>query len=98
MENIARQRVYNQLKEIVTFQDPEDFFIAEEVVNHILKMDKKGILVDLEIGKGAHLGKGVVLNRGVKIGKNSYLEGNIILGEGVKIGENVQISTYPEQV
>lgn len=98
MENIARQRVYNQLKEIVTFQDPEDFFIAEEVVKYILQMDKKGILIDLEIGKGVHLGQGVILNRGVKIGKNSYLAGNILLREGVRIGENVQISTYPNQI
>ncbi len=98
MENIARQGIYNKLKEIVTFQDSEDFFIAEEVVKHILRMDKKGILVDLEIGKGTHLDQGVALNKSVKIGKNSYLAGNILLGEGVRIGENVQISTYPEQI
>lgn len=92
MEKIAQKRVYEQLKEIVTFQDPEDFFIAEEVAQNILKMSKKGILVDLTIGKGAYWGQGVILNKGVKIGKNSRLKGNITLGENVDIGSDVQIS------
>ncbi|HIE43988.1 MAG TPA: multidrug transporter [Candidatus Omnitrophica bacterium] len=98
MESLARRNVYSQLKEIVTFQDPEDFFIAEEVVEDILEMDRRKILVDLEIGKGAHISKGVKLSRGVRIGKNSYLKGTIILEEGVNIGDRVQISTYPAQM
>ena len=101
MDKIARQRVYDQLKGIVTFQDPEDFFIAEEVVNNILKMDKEGILVDLDIGKGARLNSGVILNKDIKIGRNSELDGNIILQEGIKIGEGVKIlgnDKYPVKV
>ncbi|MBU0533264.1 MAG: NTP transferase domain-containing protein [Candidatus Omnitrophica bacterium] len=101
MENIARQRVYEQLKEIVIFRDPEDFFIAEEVVSCLLEMDRKGILVDLQIGKGAYLGRGVILDRNVTIGKNSYLEGDINIQEGVKIKEGVKIigdDKYPVKI
>ncbi len=101
MENIARQRVYEQLKGIVSFHDCEDFFISEDVAKHILEMDKKGILVDLNMGKGAYLGKGVILGKNVKIGKNSYLNGNVIIQEGVHIGENVKIignKKYPVKI
>lgn len=101
MENISRRRVYEQLKEVVTFQDPEDFFIAEEVANRILEMDKKGVLADLQVGKGAYLGKGVILGKNVNIGKNSYLNGDITVQEGVKIGENVKIigdKKYPVKI
>jgi len=97
MENLAREKVYNELKNIISFDDLEDFFLAEEVAQQILKMDRRGVLADVEIGKGAYIDKGVKLSKGVKIGKNAHLEGKVTLGEGVKIGPSVQITAYPQQ-
>ena len=96
MNNIARKKIYDRLKEIVTFEDPDDFFISDEVVNNILNLAKNGP-VDITIGQGAFLGKGVKLSPKVSIGKHAHLEGNIFLDEGVKIEEEVRMSTYPEQ-
>lgn len=98
MEEIARDKIYDKLKNIITFKDREDFFIADEVVDKILKLDKKGKLLDIKIGKGVHIGKGVDFDTGVTIKDHAYLEGNIKLGEKVVIGERVHLSTYPNQV
>ncbi len=98
MEEIARDKVYDKLKNIITFKDREDFFITEEVVNKILKLDKNGRPLDIVLGKGVHIGKGVDLNVGVVIKDHAYLDGNIKLSEGVIIGERVHLSTYPNQV
>lgn len=97
MESIARERVYDKLKDIVTIQDKDDFFIADEVVEQILQLDKKFQSLDIVIGKGAHIGRQVQLNRGAQIGNHAYLEGRIIFGERVRIQENVHLSTYPHQ-
>jgi bifunctional UDP-N-acetylglucosamine pyrophosphorylase/glucosamine-1-phosphate N-acetyltransferase len=97
MEEIARGRVYEKLKNIITFKDPEDFFIADEVVDKIIKLDREGKLLDIVVGKGVHVGKGVDLETGVIIKDHAYLEGNVKLGEEVIIGERVHLSTYPGQ-
>ncbi len=96
MNNIARKNAYDKLKEIVTFEDPDDFFIAEEVVEDIVKMAKNAP-VDITIGQGAYIGKGVRLSPQVIIGKYARLEGNIILQERVRIGDEVQMSTFSHQ-
>ena len=97
MDAIARNRVYNKLKNIVTVEDKEDFFIADEVVEGILNLDGREGALDIVIGKGVCLHKGVKLSKGVRIRKNSILEGNIELGRNVTIGENVYLRTYPHQ-
>lgn len=97
MEDIARSRIYGKLKNIITFKDKEDFFLADEVVQQILDLDRREETLDIVIGKGVHLHKGVQLNRGVHIKKNSLLEGNIKLGKNVTIWEGVTLSTYPDQ-
>lgn len=97
METIARNRVYDKLKNIITIEDREDFFIADEEVERILTLDRKGETLDIVIAKGACLHKGVKLSKGVHIKKNSILEGNIELGRNVTIGENVSLSTYSHQ-
>jgi len=98
MEEMARDRVYEKLKNIITFKDREDFFIADEVVNRILEQDKKGEPLDIVIGKGVYIGSGVYMDAGVVIKDHAYLDGNIKLSEGVIIGERVHLSTYPHQV
>lgn len=97
MEAIARNRVYDKLKNIITIEDREDFFIADEVVERILDLDRKEGTLDIVIEKGVYLHKEVRLNKGVRIKKNSILEGNIELERNVTIGENVSLSTYPRQ-
>ncbi|MCD5390865.1 NTP transferase domain-containing protein [candidate division NPL-UPA2 bacterium] len=97
MEDIARNRIYKKLKNIITFEDKEDFFLADEVVQGILELDRREETLDIVIEKGVHLHKGVRLNRGVHIKKNSALKGNIELGRNVTIWEGVSLSTYPHQ-
>ena len=97
MQRIARQWAYDQLKDTITITDDEDFFIAEEVIQHILEMDHDDAPVDITIGKGVHIGPQVRLNRRVHIGHGSHLSGQITLGEDVYIGNSVELSTYPNQ-
>lgn len=97
MEDIARRRVYEKFKNIITFEDKEDFFLADEVVQTIRELDGREKTLDIIIGKGACIHKGVQLAQGVHIKKNSILEGNIELGKNVTIGEGVTLSTYPHQ-
>ncbi|MFQ5866180.1 MAG: NTP transferase domain-containing protein, partial [bacterium] len=97
MENIARESVYEKLKDIITIQDKDDFFIADEVVEQINELDKKCAPLDIFVGKGVYIGKGVQLNKEVQIKNHAYLSGKVILSERVRIQENVHLSTYPHQ-
>ena len=97
MQRIARQWAYDKLKDTITIADDEDFFIAEEAIQHILEMDDDDAPVDITIGKGVHIGPHVRLNRRVHIGHGSHLSGHVTLGEDVYIGNSVELSTYPNQ-
>lgn len=97
MEKIARNHVYEKLKDVIEIEDEEDFFIADEVVEQILKLDEQGKPLDIHIGRGAYIYKGVKLNYGCTIGRESILKDNIVLGKNITIGEGVEISCYPEQ-
>lgn len=97
MEAIARDRAYEKLKDIIEIDDPEDFFINDKVIDEIIEMDKKGIPLDIKIGKGVHIGSGVKLNYGVELKKNVFVEGNIFFGKNVKVWENALLSTFPHQ-
>lgn len=97
MQAIARAHVYSKINKIVSIADKDNFFIADEVVDNILEIDKTGASLDIALGEGISLGKGVKLNEGVRIEKNARLDGNIILGKRVFIGESVYLSTYPGQ-
>src|SRR5690606_30386612 len=59
MENVARKKVYEKLKDIIEIDDPDDFFIHENVVDQIIEMDKQNIPLDIKIGKGVYIGDGV---------------------------------------
>jgi bifunctional UDP-N-acetylglucosamine pyrophosphorylase/glucosamine-1-phosphate N-acetyltransferase len=97
MEAIARKRAYERLKDTITIVDEDDFFIADEVLDQILELDRDHGPLDIVVGKGAHLGPQVKLNRRVQIGDRSELTGHVVLGEDVHIGVGVQLSTYPGQ-
>ncbi len=97
MEAIARELVYEKIKDIVEIEDHEDFFIADEVVEQIIKMDKKGKPLDIFVGKGAYVGKNAKLNYNLKLMKNVRVEGNVVFGKNVKIHERVLLSTFPNQ-
>ncbi|KAA3616431.1 MAG: multidrug transporter [Calditrichaeota bacterium] len=98
MENIARDSVYDKLKDTITIADRDDFFIADEVVEQILEMDKTSGPLDIEIGKGVYIGPNVKLNKGVVINSGAELVGNIVLGEYIVIDQGVNLSTYDHQV
>ncbi|MBN2572821.1 MAG: NTP transferase domain-containing protein [Ignavibacteriales bacterium] len=97
MESIARQIVYEKIKDIIEIDDPEDFFIDDDVVKDILKMDKKGKPLDIKIGKGVYIGKGVKLNYNLTLKKNVYVNGNVIFNKNVTVWENVHLSCFENQ-
>ncbi len=97
MEAIARRRAYERLMDIVTIVDEEDFFLADEVIEQIVALDKDRGPLDIVIGKGAKVGASVQLDRRVHLGDGCELSGRVILREGVHIGRGVRLSTYPRQ-
>ncbi|HCK99602.1 MAG TPA: multidrug transporter [Candidatus Marinimicrobia bacterium] len=97
METIARKNVWMKLRDIIFIEDEDDFFIADEVVEQILELDKQFPSLDIEIAKGVYLSRGVRLNRGVRIWTNANIRGNVEIGEGTLIQDNVSIRTYPHQ-
>jgi bifunctional UDP-N-acetylglucosamine pyrophosphorylase / glucosamine-1-phosphate N-acetyltransferase len=97
MEDVALKKIYNQLKDIIEIDDPEDFFIHEDVVEDIILMDKKNIPLDISIGKGAYIGKGVKLNYNLTLKKNVFVNGNVEFGQNVSVWENVHLSCFPGQ-
>ena len=97
MENIAREIVYDKLKDLVVFEDPYDFFIHEDVVDSIIALDKEDQPLDITIGKGAYIGKDVKINYNLTLLKNACVKGNVQFGENVIISENVHLSTFENQ-
>ena len=97
MESIAMGRAHQRLMDIVTIVDEEDFFIADEVIDQIIAIDKDFGPLDIVVGKGAYVGPGVKLNRKVHLGDRCRVTGRIVFGEGVRIGQGGQLSTYAGQ-
>lgn len=97
MEDIARNDVYEKLKNIITIADAYDFFIADDVVNQILSTDKDDKPLDIYIGKGAYIGAGVKMNYGATIQNNAKIKGNVKLGLNNNIGANVYLSCMEHQ-
>lgn len=97
MDNIARQRTYERLKDIITFEDPDHFFLADPVVDQILRFDKKGQSLDIVVGEGVHVGPEVKINTGLKLARNATIKGRITFGKNVSVGEASMLNTYPGQ-
>lgn len=98
MDSIARKLAYEKLKDIILIDDPEDFFIDDDVIDDIIKMDKLGEPLDIKIGKGVYIGKGAKLNYNLNLMKNVFLNGDIRFGKNVTIRENAHLSCYPDQI
>jgi bifunctional UDP-N-acetylglucosamine pyrophosphorylase / glucosamine-1-phosphate N-acetyltransferase len=97
METVARMRNYNRLKDIIEIDDPDDFFIHESVIDQIIELDKLTVPLDITIGKGVYIGKGVRLNYNNEFKQNSFIEGDIRLGKNVIIWKDVQLSAFSGQ-
>jgi bifunctional UDP-N-acetylglucosamine pyrophosphorylase/glucosamine-1-phosphate N-acetyltransferase len=97
MEGVARSLAYEKLKDVIEIVDPEDFFIDESVIEEILEMDRRGVPLDIKIGKGVYIAKGAKLNYNLKLKKNVFTSGNIIFGKNVVVRENVHLSCFQDQ-
>ncbi|MCL5030233.1 MAG: multidrug transporter, partial [Bacteroidetes bacterium] len=97
MEAVARKKVYERLKDIIEIDDPDDFFIDESVVEDIIEMDNKNIPLDISIGKGVHIDKGVKLNYNLTLSKNVYVSGKVNFGKNVIVHQNVHLSCFAGQ-
>jgi bifunctional UDP-N-acetylglucosamine pyrophosphorylase/glucosamine-1-phosphate N-acetyltransferase len=97
MDNYAREAAYEKLKDIITIADKDDFFIADEVIEAILRLDKEQAPLDITVGKGVYIDKSVRINKGVQIHRDAHITGNVLLNEGVVIQENVRLSTFHGQ-
>jgi bifunctional UDP-N-acetylglucosamine pyrophosphorylase/glucosamine-1-phosphate N-acetyltransferase len=97
MDETFREIVYERLKDIITIDDSDDFFIAEETIEKILQLDKQHRALDIKIGKGAYLGPDIEIKRGLWVERNAILKGNIRVGENVRIDEASMFSTYADQ-
>jgi len=98
MEEIARKNAYQKLKDIITIEDPSDFFIDENIIDDLIKMDETGNLLDIKIGKGVYIGKGVKLNYGANLQRNVFVKGNVHFGKCITIEANSVISCFYGQL
>ncbi|HEY6906492.1 MAG TPA: NTP transferase domain-containing protein [Ignavibacteriaceae bacterium] len=97
MEAIARSQIYEKLKDIIEIADPDDFFIHESVVNDILELDKLGTPLDINVGKGVYIGKGVKMNYNTTFKRGCFVNGNVEFGQNVLVFQNVHLSCFPGQ-
>ena len=97
MEEVARRQVYEKLKDIIEINDPDDFFIHDQIVDEIIKLDKQNIPLDIFIGTGVYIGKGVKLNYNLTLSRNVFLDGNVQFGRNVFIDNNVHLSCFQGQ-
>ncbi len=97
MDAIASSQVYEELKDIIEIADPDDFFIHDRVVNDILEMDRIGTPLDINVGKGVYIGKGVKLNYNISFKSDCYVNGNVQFGQNVTVFQNVHLSCFPGQ-
>ena len=97
MEDIARNNIYQKIKDIITIADKDDFFIADDVLENIIELDKKDKPLDIYIGKGVRIESGVSINYGLMLHENVILSGNIILGTNVIIHDRARITTFEGQ-
>lgn len=97
MDAIARKIAYEKLKDIILIDDPDDFFIDDDVIEDILRMDKIGEPLDIKIGKGVYIGKGAKLNYNLNLMKNVFISGNVNFGKNITIRENAHLSCFPNQ-
>jgi bifunctional UDP-N-acetylglucosamine pyrophosphorylase / glucosamine-1-phosphate N-acetyltransferase len=97
MQRLARNRAYEKLKDIITIDDPDDFYMADEVIERIVRLDQAGKPLDIRIGQGTHLGPHVVVNTGLHIRRNTSVTGCVRFGVNVSVGPGTVLSTHENQ-
>ncbi|MCF7803504.1 MAG: NTP transferase domain-containing protein [Candidatus Marinimicrobia bacterium] len=97
MNSLYQQDVYNQLKNLVRFRDPDDFFINDETAEKLIQMDVNGTTLDLTIGKGVYINGKFEFGAGVELKDGAHITGNVEFGNNVTIHKGVELSTYPDQ-
>jgi len=97
MNSIYRKLIYEKIKNIVEVEDPDDFYLHENVVKQIIKMDNEGTPLDIMIGKGSYIGEGVDINYNLEIGRNVKLTGSVKFGKSIVVMDGVNISTFKGQ-
>jgi len=97
MDGVAQKLIYEKLKDLLFIEDTDDFFICEKIVDELLEKDKNGIILDIEIGKGAYIGHGVKLGCNIKLGRNVLLEGDVTLGDNVFVDSGSRIISKSSQ-
>ncbi len=97
MENLARKRCYELLKNLIHIEDEDRFFIEDSVVASILKLAGEQLNLDIHIGRDVYVGKGVQVNEGTFLGNRAYLCGSIKLGKNTHIGEEVSIKASEDE-
>lgn len=97
MDAIARHNAYEKLKDIIEIDDPDDFFIADSVIESIMNKDKEGKPLDIRIGKGVYIGNGARLNYNLNLEKNVFIDASISFGENVTVKENTHFSAFAGQ-
>ncbi|MFA3783729.1 NTP transferase domain-containing protein [Melioribacteraceae bacterium 4301-Me] len=97
MNAVARKRAYERIKDLIVIDDPDDFFLDEEILTQIEMMDSNGIPLDIQIGQGVYVAKGAKLNYNLTLMKNVYIDGNISFGKNVVIKDNVQLTCFSGQ-
>ena len=97
MESIATRRSYERLMDIVTIVDEDDFYLDDDVIDHIIALDEQSGPLDIVIGKGVQVSAGVQLAPNVHLGDRCRLSGGIVLEEDVRIGSGVELSTHDGQ-
>lgn len=93
MDAIAQKLIYEKLKDVILIEDSNDFFIHEDIVEELLGLDKEGIILDIEVGKGVYIGSEVKLNRNIRLMRNVRVEGNVAFGENVFVDSGSKISS-----
>ncbi len=92
MNEIARDRVYQKLKNIVTIDDPNDFFLADDVVEQIVALDAEKSPIDIYLAKGARIGSGVRIAKGLRLGRGASANGDLTFGVNCTLGDGVCVS------
>lgn len=92
MNEYARREVYEKLKNIVLIEDKDDFFVADDVIQQIIKLDAEQAPIDIYMGKGARLGTGAKISRGLHMGQGAHVAGDVDIGSNCQIDDGVVVS------
>jgi len=97
MNQLYRHKIWKRLRDLVSIEDKDDFYIADEVAEQIEKSIEQHRVVNIKIGKGVHLGKKVTLNRNIILHRGVRINGNVTFGENTEIGAGTIIHAKDKQ-